>query len=63
MAERLVEYGSGPICPRCGWDQHDDWWHCLSVTKRGRLKCECGLFYIQGAPGEMVRSWCWGVKR
>lgn len=63
MAYRLIRYGNGPVCPRCGWDQFDDWWHVLSDKKRGHLDCECGRFYIHGAPGELVQSYCWGVER
>lgn len=64
MAERLTEVGDGPKCPRCGWDQFDDWWHVLApVFARGHLDCECGRFWITGAPGRTVFSKCYGVRK
>lgn len=64
MAGHLIEYAQGPKCPRCGWDQFDDWWHVLNHKERGKLKCECGTFHILVLGGELgVRSSCWGVKR
>jgi hypothetical protein len=67
MAERLRRYGSHPICPRCGWDQFDDWWHVLKVkflgaTPHGHLNCDCGRFRIDGQPGNIISS-CYGVER
>ncbi len=64
MAERLIEVGDWPKCPRCGWDQFDDWWHALDpVEAQGHLRCECGRFKITGAPGRMVMSECFGARK
>ncbi len=67
MAERLLRVGEGPVCPRCGWDQFDDWHHALKQEKpwqtpHGHLDCECGHFRIEGTHGHVV-STCYGVDR
>lgn len=69
MAEKLIKYGTAPICPRCGWDCFDDWWHVLrdrthlGLHPGGKLVCGAceKLFFIEGKPGFVVSS-CYGVK-
>ena len=67
MAEKLLEVRDGPKCPRCGWDQFDDWWHVLRNRPKhrpgGKLECECGVFFIEGEPGSVVFSSCYGVRK
>jgi hypothetical protein len=68
MAEHLSRYGDGPICPRCGWDQFDDWWHLLKdrLGLRPATTIECGgcekTFFVEGTPGQ-AHSSCYGVRR
>lgn len=67
MAERLIEIGDNPKCPRCGYDQFDDWWHSLSqrpgLLPGGELVCgRCEKrFFIEGRPGNVISS-CYGVR-
>jgi len=67
MAEYLLELGTEPICPRCGYRGFDDWWHILKQhvgeQPHGRLKCgECEkIFTIQGSPGNVASS-AYGVR-
>lgn len=67
MGERLIEISGSPICPRCGWDKFDDWWHNLRQRRGqqpgGHLKCgACDkLFFIEGIPGNVFSS-CHGVR-
>lgn len=40
--------GAYPICPACGWDEHDDWHHCLDDKgglPSGKLECGCGAVF------------------
>jgi hypothetical protein len=68
MARRLLKIADHPICPRCEWDQFDDWWHALKERPKhqpgGRLTCgDCEkLFFIEGVPGNIFSS-CFGVRR
>ena len=63
---KLTRYGRHPICPRCGWDQYDDWWHVLrdrrNLLPGGKLECgKCEkVFFIEGAPGNLFSS-CFGL--
>lgn len=63
---KLIRYSVGPKCPRCGWDQFDDWWHVLK-DRRGLQpggQLECGgcekVFFIEGTPGNLFSS-CFGI--
>jgi hypothetical protein len=64
---RLSVHGNHPVCPRCEWGVHDDWWHVLQDRKdgppSGRLDCSgCGkVFFIAGVPGN-VSSTAFGLN-
>lgn len=67
MAGRLIHVGNHPQCPRCDWDQFDDWWHALrlrpGLQPGGELRCGgCEKrFFIEGRPGNVISS-CYGVR-
>lgn len=51
--ELKLAIGKGPICPHCGLDTFDDWWHEKTIGNgigavqiEGRLKCHgCGKMF------------------
>jgi ribosomal protein S27AE len=59
---KLVRYGSEPVCPRCGHQGYDDWWHVLrdrvGLQPGGKLQCgSCEkTFFIEGVPGNLFST-------
>lgn len=62
MPHKLIKYADHPICPRCGADGFDDWWHSLrerqALQPGGKLRCGwCEkTFFIEGTPGNLFST-------